>query len=108
LATAIRLYQDAPGRDRSYGCLALAHAQLAAARLMSNRVDVAAEAIADVLTLDPGRRISSLHPHVQACRELLKRRAARAPDTAVRALGYEYRAISNGPIRQPPAPSSSV
>jgi hypothetical protein len=31
----------------------------------------AAEAIAGLLQLEPARRISSLHDHVQACRDLL-------------------------------------
>ena len=39
---------------------------------MRGDADAAAEAIADLLRLDPGRRISSLNEHVNACRELLR------------------------------------
>jgi hypothetical protein len=58
-------------RERSYGCAALAHVQLAKAALMGNRLDDAAEALGGVLALDPQRRISSLNQHLEACRELL-------------------------------------
>ena len=39
---------------------------------MSGNADGAAEAIAGLLRLDPGRRISSLNEHLEACRELLR------------------------------------
>ena len=52
-AAAISLYQAAPNQARSYGCDALAHVQLATARLMRGDADAAAEAIADLLRLDP-------------------------------------------------------
>ena len=71
-ATAISLYQAAPGQARSYGCDALAHIQLATARLMRGDAEAAAEAITGLLRLDPGRRISSLTEHVDTCRELLR------------------------------------
>ena len=57
---AIRLYQAAPPRARSYGCEALARVQLARAQLMTNHLDTAAQALAGVLTLDPQMRIGSL------------------------------------------------
>ncbi len=69
---AISLYEAAPGQARSYGCDALAHVQLATARLMRGDADAAAEAITSLLRLDPGRRISSLNEHIDACRELLR------------------------------------
>jgi len=71
-AAAISLYEASPGQARSYGCDALAHVQLATARLMRGDADAAAEAITDLLRLDPGRRISSLNEHIDACRELLR------------------------------------
>jgi len=71
-AAAINLYEAAPGQARSYGCDALAHVQLATARLMRGDADAAAEAITGLLRLDPGRRISSLNEHIDACRELLR------------------------------------
>jgi hypothetical protein len=49
---------------------------------MSGNADGAAEAIAGLLRLDPGRRISSLHEHVEACRELLRGSAYRGSSTA--------------------------
>ncbi|MFI5067432.1 MAG: hypothetical protein ACHP9Z_26105, partial [Streptosporangiales bacterium] len=42
----------------------------------------AAEAITDLLRLDPGRRISSLGEHVEACRDLLRGPAYRGSRTA--------------------------
>jgi len=69
---AISLYQAAPDQARSYGCDALAHVQLATARLMRGDADAAAEAISGLLRLDPGRRISSLSEHIDTCRELLR------------------------------------
>jgi len=80
--TAVSLYQTAPDMARSYGCEALAHVQLATARLMSGNADTAAEAITDLLRLDPGRRISSLGEHVEACRDLLRGPAYRGSRTA--------------------------
>lgn len=41
---AVRLYEAAPARRRSYGCAALASVQLARARLMTGNVDEAGEA----------------------------------------------------------------
>ena len=81
-AAAVRLYQAAPSQARSYGCEALAHVQLATARLMSGNADAAAEAIAGLLRLDPARRISSLHEYVEALRELLRDPAYRGSRTA--------------------------
>jgi hypothetical protein len=81
-SAAIRLYEAAAGAARSYGCEALAHVQLATARLMSGNADGAAEAIAGLLRLDPGRRISSLNEHLEACRELLRGPVYRESRTA--------------------------
>ncbi len=92
-AAAVSLYQAAPGRARSYGCEALAHVQLATARLMSGNADAAAEAIAGLLRLDPDRRISSLHEHVEACRELLRGPVYRHNRTAAE-LGQQLAAFS--------------
>ena len=79
---AISLYEAAPGQARSYGCDALAHVQLATARLMRGDPDAAAEAITGLLRLDPGRRISSLNEHIDACRELLRGPAFRNSQAA--------------------------
>ncbi len=92
-AAAVSLYQAAPSRARSYGCEALAHVQLATARLMSGNADAAAEAIAGLLRLDRARRISSLHEHVEACRELLRGPAYRSSRTA-QELGQQLAAFS--------------
>ncbi|HUY46050.1 MAG TPA: helix-turn-helix transcriptional regulator [Streptosporangiaceae bacterium] len=92
-AAAVSLYQAAPDTARSYGCEALAHVQLATARLMSGNADAAAEAIAGLLRLDPGRRISSLHEHVEACRELLRGPAYRGSRTAAE-LGQQLAVFS--------------
>jgi hypothetical protein len=92
-AAAVGLYQAAPDRARSYGCEALAHVQLATARLMTGHEDAAAEAIAGLLKLDPARRISSLHEHVEACRELLRGPAFRNSHTAAE-LGQQLAAFS--------------
>jgi transcriptional regulator with XRE-family HTH domain len=92
-ATAVTLYQAAPGQARSYGCDALAHVQLATARLMRGDADGAADAIAGLLQLDPGRRISSLHEHVEACHELLRGSAFRDSQTAAQ-LDQQLRAFS--------------
>jgi DNA-binding XRE family transcriptional regulator len=81
-AAAITLYQAAPGGSRSYGCEALAHVLLATAQLMSGNADAAAEAVASLLRLDPGRRISSLHEQVEVCSELLRGPAYRGSRTA--------------------------
>jgi DNA-binding XRE family transcriptional regulator/tetratricopeptide (TPR) repeat protein len=92
-AAAITLYQAA-GRDaRSYGCEALAHVLLATARLMSGNADAAAEAVAGLLRLDPGRRISSLHEQVKVCSELLRGPAYRGSRTAAE-LGQRLAAFS--------------
>ena len=71
-AAAIRLYQAAPARARSYGCEALAYVQLATAQLMTNKLDDAASSIGRLLRLNPDRRISSLNQHLEASRELLR------------------------------------
>lgn len=71
-AGAVRLYQAAPARARSYGCEALARVQLARAQLMNNRLDDAAETLGSMLRLRPEMRISSLNHNVDACRDLLR------------------------------------
>jgi transcriptional regulator with XRE-family HTH domain len=81
-AAAIHLYEAVPVRDRSYGCAALARVQLARARLMSNNLAEGAEALAEVLALDPERRISSLNQYLEACRELLRVPGYRGSGTA--------------------------
>jgi len=81
-AAAVGLYRAAPDRARSYGCEALAQAQLATARLMKGDDEGAAGAIAGLLRLEPARRISSLHDHVQACCDLLRGPAFRHSRTA--------------------------
>ena len=81
-SAAVSLYQAAPGTARSYGCEALAHVQLATARLAGGNADTAGEAIAGLLRLDPGRRISSLNEHVQACQDLLRGPAYRGSRVA--------------------------
>jgi DNA-binding XRE family transcriptional regulator len=79
---AICLYQAAPFRVRSYGCEALARVQFARAQLMSHRVDTAAQALADVLVLDPQMRIGSLAQQLETCRQLLAGSAYRSSATA--------------------------
>lgn len=71
-AAAVRLYQAAPARTRSYGCEALARVQLARAQLMNKRLDDAAETLGSMLRLNPAMRISSLNHNVAACRDLLR------------------------------------
>jgi len=83
-AAAIRLYQAAPVRLRSYGCEALALVHLAIAQLMSNKLDDAAETLGSMLVLEPERRISSLNQHVETCRGLLRGAAYRDARTARR------------------------
>ena len=83
-SAAIRLYQAAPARLRSYGCEALALVHLAIAQLMSNKLDDAAETLGSMLALEPDRRISSLSQHVEACRGLLRGAAYRNARTARR------------------------
>ena len=68
---AISLYEAVPARARSYGCAALARVQLARAELMRNKLNDAADVLAEVLALDPQRRISSLNQHLDACRQQL-------------------------------------
>ena len=93
VAAAVRLYQVAPARARSYGCEALARVELAKAHLMSNDVDGAAETLGTVLKLDPQRRISSLNQHLDTCRELLRVPAHGGSDTA-RRLDQQLAAFS--------------
>lgn len=69
---AIRLYEEAPWQDRSYGCEALARLQLALARLMSGELDGAIEALQPVLTLAPDQRINSLTGYLDTGRKLLR------------------------------------
>ena len=71
-AKAVGLYQAVPARIRSYGCTALSQVELAKAQLITGKLDDAAQALGNVLALDPSRRISSLNQHLQACRELLR------------------------------------
>jgi len=79
---AISLYEAVPERARSYGCAALARVQLARAELMRNNLDDAADVLAEVLALDPPRRISSLNQHLDACRQLLRDAALRGSAVA--------------------------
>jgi hypothetical protein len=81
-AAAIDAYQATPARVRSYGCAALARVQLARAQLMSRKLEDAADALGEVLALDPPRRISSLNEHLEACRQLLRIPAYRSSGTA--------------------------
>ncbi len=70
--TAIRLYEAAPRRDRSYGCEALARSQLALARLMSGELEGAEEALEPIFRLPPSQRINSLTGYLDAGRDLLR------------------------------------
>ena len=79
---AISLYEAVPARARSYGCAALARVQLARAELMRNKLNDAADVLAEVLALDPQRRISSLNQHLDACRQLLRDPALRGSAVA--------------------------
>ena len=81
-ATAIRLYDEAPDRLRSYGCQALARVELARAYLSGNKLDDAAQAMAGLLRLDPEMRISSLRDHLQAFQAMLRGPASRGSRTA--------------------------
>jgi hypothetical protein len=60
---------------------------------MSGNADAAAEAVAGLLRLDPGRRISSLHEQVKICSELLRGPAYRGSRTAAE-LGQRLAAFS--------------
>lgn len=70
-AAAIRLYQSAPARNRSYGCEALARIQLAKTQLMTSKIDHAASILSGVLALNPQMRIDSIAQQLQTCRCLL-------------------------------------
>ena len=80
--TAIRLYDKAPERLRSYGCQALARVELARAHLSGNKLDDAAQALAELLRLEPEMRISSLRDHLQAFQAMLRGPASRGSRTA--------------------------
>lgn len=80
---AITLYQAVPVQERSYGCEALARAQLAKAQLMNRKLDDAAETLRGVLALDPQMRIGSLADQVETCRQLLRIPACRSSATAL-------------------------
>lgn len=62
LERAVELYGSGPGPGEyhSYRCEALAHADLATARLRSGQLDRAAAALQPVLTLDVAKRVDSL------------------------------------------------
>lgn len=62
LERATELYRSGPepGEYHSYRCEALAHADLATARLRAGQLDGAAAALQPVLTLDVARRVDSL------------------------------------------------
>jgi len=79
---AVRLYQAAPARARSYGCEALSRVQFARAQLMSDNVDGAGQALAGVLVLDPQMRIGSLGQQLGVCHELLTGSAYRSSASA--------------------------
>jgi DNA-binding XRE family transcriptional regulator len=79
---AISLYEAIPAPARSYGCVALARVQLARAQLMRDNLEDAADVLAEVLALDPQRRISSLNQHLDACRQLLRDPALRGSAVA--------------------------
>ena len=92
-ATAIKLYEHAPARSRSYGCQALARVELARAHLNGNKLDDAAEVLAGLFRLEPGMRISSLHEHLQAFRSELRGPASHGSRTA-RQLEQQLAAFS--------------
>jgi hypothetical protein len=92
-AVAISLYQVVPALARSYGCEALARVQLARARLMSRKLDDAADALGGMLSLDPQMRIGSLSEYLETCRELLRTPAYRGSSTA-RQLDQQLAAFS--------------
>ena len=79
---AVNLYQAVPVRARSYGCEALARAQLAKAQLMNRKLDDAADTLRGVLALDPQMRIGSLTDQMETCRQLLRIPAYRSSATA--------------------------
>jgi tetratricopeptide (TPR) repeat protein len=91
---AISLYRAVPVRARSYGCEALARAQLAKAQLLSKKVEDAAETLGGVLALDPQMRIGSLSAQLEACRQLLRVPAYRSSGTA-RQLERQLAAFSS-------------
>jgi len=91
---AIRLYQAAPARARSYGCEALARVQLARALLTINHLATAAQALAGVLALDPQMRIGSLAQQLESCRQLLTGSAYRS-SAAARQLDRQLEAFSS-------------
>jgi tetratricopeptide (TPR) repeat protein len=82
--TAVELYRDGPAERRSYGCEALAAAQLATVRLRTGRLEAAATAVTSVLRLEPGQRISSVSHYLGDVRMLLAQ-----PDHAASATARE-------------------
>lgn len=82
--TAVESYQNGPAEERSYGCEALAAAQLASVRLRTGRLEAATAAVTSVLRLEPGQRINSISYYLGDVRMLLAQ-----PDHAASATAYE-------------------
>ena len=81
---AVQLYRSGPAEQRSYGCEALAAAQLATVRLRTGRLEAAATALTDILRLQPGQRITSVSHYLGDVRMLLA-----LPDHAASATARE-------------------
>lgn len=69
---AVAEYLSAPAYERSYGDIALARLDIAAARLASNDLDGVRDALDDVLRLDAPHRIAPLGPSLHALGEGLR------------------------------------
>ncbi|MGH3937979.1 MAG: hypothetical protein ACRDTG_04980 [Pseudonocardiaceae bacterium] len=70
---ALNAYATATDRDRSFGHEAGARSALATARILQNKVDGAAEALAPVLDLPPSQRIHTIVISIEQVRTALHR-----------------------------------
>ena len=75
LQRAIELYAagPGPGEQYNYGCVAVAHIDLATALLRAGRLDAAAAALGPVLSIPPNQRINLLQPRLNRVRSELAR-----------------------------------
>ena len=62
-----------PGEQYNYGCVAVAHIDLATALLRAGRLDAAAAALSPVLSISPDQRIDLLTPRLTRVRSELAR-----------------------------------
>ncbi len=72
-ATELYAAGPGPGEQYGYGCVALAHVDLATALLRAGRLDAAAMALGPALAVSPGQRISAIPEHLGRVRSELAR-----------------------------------